>query len=86
MSIADNYGNTRVHLINLTTGADDAIPVRLSANPSNESMAWSPDGNWLFVCASGGRLVAVNAHKRHVQSLGFTLPYVTQVAIRDAPG
>jgi hypothetical protein len=84
--VADNYGNITVHLIDLTTGASHVVAVRLAAIPSNESMTWSPDGNWLFVAASGGRLVAVNARTRRVQGLGVTLPYVTQVAVRDAPG
>ena len=84
--VADNYGTITVHLINLTTGANHAVAVRMSASPGNQCVVWSPDGNWLFVAANGGRLLAVNAHSRHVQSLGVTLPYVTQVAIRDAPG
>ena len=82
--VADNYGTITVHLINLTTGADHAVAVRMSGSPSNQSMAWSPDSNWLFVAASGGRLLAVNARNRHVQDLGVTLPYITQVAVRDA--
>jgi hypothetical protein len=84
--VADNYGNITLRLINLSSGVSHAVAVQLAANPSNESLAWSPDGNWLFVAASGGRLLAVNAHSRHVQGLGVTLPYVTQVAVRDAPG
>ncbi len=85
MPIPDNYGNITVHLIDLTTGASHGVAVRLAATPSNESMTWSPDGSWLFVAASGGRLVAVNPRTRRVQGLGVTLPYVTQVTVRDAP-
>ncbi len=84
--VSDNYGDVTVRLINLDSGASHALAVRLAASPSNESMAWSPDSEWLFVAAGGGRLLAVNAHSLHVQSLGVTLPYVTQVAVRDAPG
>ncbi len=84
--VPGKYGNVMVRLVDLRSGASHPIPVQLAAVPSNESMVWSPDGNWLFVVGSGGRLLAVNAHSRQVQGLGVTLPYVTQVAIRDAPG
>ncbi len=84
--VPGKYGNVMVRLVDLRSGVSHAIPVQLAAVPSNESMVWSPDGNWLFVVGSGGRLLAVNAHSRRVQGLGVTLPYVTQVAIRDAPG
>jgi hypothetical protein len=46
------------------------------------SMAWSPDGRWLFVAASGGRLVAVDPRTGRAESLGVSLPAVDQVAIR----
>ena len=84
--VTDNSGNVTLHLIDLRSGADRAVPVQLAATPSNECMAWSPDGTWLFVAASGGRLLAVNARSRHVQGLGVTLPQITQVAVRDAAG
>ncbi len=82
----DHYGNITLRLVNLSTGASHAVAVQLAASPSNQSLAWSPDDKWLFVAASGGRLLAVNARTRHVQGLGISLPYVTQVAVRDAPG
>jgi WD40 repeat protein len=84
--VSDNNGHVTLHLIDLRSGADRAVAVQLAASPSNECMAWSPDGTWLFAAASGGRLLAVNARSRHVQGLGVTLPQVTQVAVRDAAG
>jgi hypothetical protein len=54
----------------------------LGGDASEQSMAWSPDGRWLFVVASGGRLVAVDPRTGRVQSLGVRLPAVEQVAIR----
>ena len=45
-------------------------------------MAWSPDGRWLFVAASGSKLVAVDPRTSRAESLGVSLPAVDQVAIR----
>lgn len=84
--VRDNNGNITLHLIDLRSGADRAVAVQLAASPSNDCIAWSPDGTWLFVAASGGRLLAVNARSRRIQGLGVTLPQVTQLAIRDAAG
>jgi len=79
-----------VHLIDLSTGAvrDLNVPVGelgsdLTLGGANQySMAWSPDGRWLFVAASGGKLVVVDPSTGRVESLGVSLPAVDQVAIR----
>jgi hypothetical protein len=88
-------GRTTVHLINLRTGANRDVGVSLgkvgaggvpaALDSSYQSMVWSPDGHWLFVAATGGRLVAVNAQSGAVQGLGVALPAVTQVAILAQP-
>jgi hypothetical protein len=84
-------GLVTVHLIDLHTGAtrDLSVAVRgpggdlpLGGDASDQSMAWSPDGRWLFVAASDGELVAVNQRTGRAQSLGVRLPAVDQVAIR----
>jgi hypothetical protein len=92
-AVAENGpgGRLTVHLIDLRTGAsrDLNVPVGSSGGvlssvgggPS-ESMVWSPDGRWLFVAASGGRLVVVDAATGRAESLGVSLPAVDQVAIR----
>jgi hypothetical protein len=74
-----------VQLISLGSGADTRLAVPLDEDPANESMAWSPDGRWLFL-ADDGKLLAVNARTGRVTGLGVKLPYVTQVAIRNAAG
>jgi hypothetical protein len=89
---AGRFGRTTVHLINLRTGAnrDLGVPlgesggdgVPLGADSNGESMAWSPDGRLLFVAEAGGRLVVVNAQSGRTESLGVTLPAVSQVVIR----
>ncbi len=74
-----------VRLVNLRTGAESQIAVPFDDAASNQSMAWSPDGQWLFV-ADDGRLLAVNARTGRVTGLGIRLPDITQVAVRPGPG
>jgi hypothetical protein len=74
-----------VHLIDLRTGVTTDLDVPVSApggDASEQAMAWSPDGRWLFVAASGGQLVVVNQRTGRTESLGVSLPAVDQVAIR----
>jgi hypothetical protein len=84
-------GRLTVHLIDMRTGATRDLNVPLGAPGSDlplggdareQSMAWSPDGRWLFVAASGGKLVVVNPRTGRPESLGVSLPAVDQVAIR----
>ena len=92
-AVAENGrdGRLTVHLIDLRTGATRDLNVPLGGPGSNlppagdageQSMAWSPDGRWLFVAASGGKLVAVDPRTGWAGSLGVNLPAVDQVAIR----
>ena len=91
-AVAENgrNGQLTVHLIDLHTGAvrDLNVPVgepgsELPLGGADEySMAWSPDGRWLFVAATGGKLVAVDPRTGRGESLGVRLPAVDQVAIR----
>jgi hypothetical protein len=84
-------GKELVRLIDLRTGRERVLGVSLGQlgsglvdgeNGNQHSLAWSPDGRWLFVAAAGGRLVAVNARTGQAQSLGVALPPTDQVAIR----
>jgi hypothetical protein len=84
-------GQLTVYLVDLINGATRDLNLPLGA-PGNgfqsgvatieQSMAWSPDGRWLFVAASNGRLVAVSARTGRAATLGVRLPAVDQVAIR----
>jgi hypothetical protein len=81
----EHDGRLTVHLVNLRTGAttDVGVPLSPAGGDANvSSMAWSPDGRWLFAAALGGHLVAVSARTGLAQSLGVALPAVDQVAIR----
>ena len=74
-----------LHLVDLATGADQRIAVPLAAGSAGPGqLAWSPDGRWLFVVTAHGRLTAVNAGTLHAEALGVRLPWLSQIAIRDA--
>ena len=72
-----------LHLVNLASGADQRLGVRLARGTSGpQTLAWSPDSRWLFVVAARGTLAAVNARTRQVQNFGVVLPPVSQIAVR----
>jgi hypothetical protein len=80
-----------VHLVDLRTGATRDLNVtvgmsgsdlEVGGNANENSMVWSPDGRWLFVAATGGKLVVVDTRTGRVEGLGVRLPAVDQVAIR----
>jgi hypothetical protein len=76
-------GQATLQLVNLVTGADQQIAVPLSRSAVGAgTLAWSPDGRWLFVITKHGRLAAVNAATGHVEGLGVRLPWLSQIAIR----
>jgi hypothetical protein len=91
-AVAENGhgGRLTVHLIDLRTGVTRDLNVPLGepgtdlpvGDANEQSMAWSPDGRWLFVAATGGKLVAVDPRTGQAESLGISLPAVDQVAIR----
>ncbi len=74
-------GPATIRLINLMTGADTRLAVPPDQDAGSQSMAWSPDGRWLFL-TDDGRLLAVNARTGQVTGLGVKLPDVSQVAVR----
>jgi hypothetical protein len=86
-----NSGQLTVGLVDLRTGASKNLHVPLETSgafpsegaASEQSMAWSPDGRWLFVTAPGGRLIAINASTDRAEGLGVRLPAVDQLAIRS---
>lgn len=79
-------GQVTLHLVSLATGADQRIAVPLVPDSVGAGkLAWSPDSQWLFVVTAHGGLAAVNARTRRVQGLGAQLPWLSQIAIRNAP-
>lgn len=78
--LAGPGGSATVHLISLRSGISTNTGVPVSGG--EQSMAWSPDGRWLFVASASGTLIAVSARAGQARTLGLRLPPVVQVAIR----
>ena len=73
-----------LHLLSLVSGSDQQIPVSLDAeSAADQTLAWSPDGRWLFVVTAQGKLAAVDARTGHVESLGVSLPPLSLIAVRS---
>jgi hypothetical protein len=73
-----------VHLIDLVTGADRVLAGRVMEpfGPNPATLAWSPDGRWLFAVTADGVLVAFDPRTGQPFLLGVALPPVTQLAVR----
>ena len=80
-------GQVTLHLVSLASGADQQIAVPLGPGSVDAgTLAWSPDSRWLFVITAHGGLAAVNAGTERVERLGVRLPWLSQIAIRNASG
>ncbi len=75
-----------LHVLDLRSGGDRVLSLPVSQDADNETMAWSPDSRWLFVVTDVGAVRVVNASTGQVGSLGVPLPFISQVAVRDASG
>ena len=84
--LASHSSKITLQLVNLQSGAVTPLDVPMDPSPSNECLAWSPDGKWLFIAAAGGRLIAVEPRTGQIERLAVQLPYITQVAVRPAAG
>jgi hypothetical protein len=70
-----------LELVDLSTGTAHTVLASIGpGGPDQASLAWSPDGRWLFA-ALNGRIVVINATTGQVASLGVRLPPVSQLAI-----
>jgi hypothetical protein len=83
-AVVASSGTSQVVLeqISLITGAVKPIAVPVNENASSQTMAWSPNSQWLFVLAASGKLLAVNSRTGKVQSLRIPLPRFSQLTIR----
>ena len=84
--LASHSSKITLQLVNLQSGAVTPLDVPMDPSPSNECLAWSPDGKWLFIASAGGRLIAVEPRTGQIERLAVQLPYITQVAVRPAAG
>jgi hypothetical protein len=71
---------TRLNLLDLSTGVQRGPGLALAGNA--ESVAWSPDGRWLFAATYNGPVVAIDARTGAVHRLGVSLPPLTQLVVR----
>lgn len=74
-------GELELHLLDLGTGSDHVARGAGATSFADEALAWSPDGRWLFIAASG-RLLAVDARTRRVVRMPIALPPIDQLAVR----
>jgi hypothetical protein len=79
-------GGLSARLLDLRSGASRVLNVAVSQDVVSETMAWSPDSRWLFVVTGTGAVRAVNASTGQVSSLTVQLPFISQIAVRTAPG
>jgi hypothetical protein len=79
-------GTPTVHLLDLTTHADRALPIYVDGlfYEEDTTLVWSPDSRWLFVAAADGSLTAVEAHTGQVPYIGVAVPPINQLGIRAA--
>lgn len=85
-AVPEDPGNEpAIYLLNLRTGQSRRLSVPLTLQQSTQSLVWSPDSDWLFAAAAGGKLVAVDISSGRVENVAASLPFVSQVAIRPAP-
>lgn len=85
VTTTDPAGLTVTHLIDITAGVDHVLPLPGNTDGDDSTMAWSPDGRWLFVATPTGTLYTIDAASAQVRDIGVHLPPVTQVAVRPAP-
>jgi hypothetical protein len=71
---------TRLNLLDLTTGVQRGPGIALAGNA--ESLAWSPDGHWLFAATADGAVVAIDPRTSAIHRLGVSLPPLTQLVVR----
>ncbi len=77
----------RLTLENLVdNGYSDANPVPVVLGPADAGcqLVWSPDGKWLLVMDSVGRLHAVEAATHDDRLLALPIPAAIQLAVRSA--
>jgi len=60
------------------------LPV--TQEPLNGAIAFSPDSAWLFVASPDGTVSVVNPRTAAVSPLGVSLPALSQLVLRPAPG
>jgi WD40 repeat protein len=71
---------TTLTVLDLGTGRVRGHPVALAGDA--DSVAWSPDGHWLFAATHDGRVRVLDARTGAARDLGVGLPPLTQLVLR----
>ncbi len=77
-------GSSSVELVGLASPTRRVLPVAAADGPAPDTVAWSPDGRWLFVLLARGGICVVDAATGAVRDIGVQLPTLVQLAIRSA--
>lgn len=75
-------GEQGLSILDLRTGRERLLPVRLSRDAFSDVAVWSPDGKQLFAADATGRVRVVDTTTWQVSLLNLNLPAVLQLAIR----
>jgi len=70
------------HLIDLGNGVDREITAPLESGLTEESLAWSPTGNFLAALGKQGRLVVIASRTAKAVPLNADLPPISQLATK----
>jgi hypothetical protein len=86
--VGDPARALRLVIVDLRSGSRMSTDLVLIGGAVSQSLAWSPDGRWLFGVDSSGRMVAVDARtgRRRLlvpDTLVPALPVVQEIAIRS---
>jgi sugar lactone lactonase YvrE len=69
-------------LVGLRSGVLRSVDVDLTGVAGDGSLAWSPDGRWVFCVDTSTRVAAVEVSSGAVSLLDPYLPSVRQLAVR----
>jgi Tol biopolymer transport system component len=73
----------QLHLLDLRSGTDRTLDLKLPDQLDDSSMVWTPDGRWLFVAGASGYLSVVDVGSGGIRGLDVDLPELTQLAFRS---
>ena len=75
-------GDVSATLVELDNGASHPIDLPLTATGAEGTLAWSPDGRWLFAVDASQQLKVINVRTLAVTDLAPGLPPIRQLVIR----
>jgi len=84
-AVISGAGQPQAHIVDLSTGADTALPLALSDNAFGSlPFVWDPDHDNLIVLDSSQSVRVVDPVTHRVSSLGVNLPPIDELGLRPA--